>query len=173
MKGLFALFVVLILAGCATTTEEISSEDTMESGTYAVVETNKGSFTFLLYPDTPITTDNFVKLAESGFYNGLTFHRYEPGFVIQGGDPSADGTGGSDETIELEIAQGRSHSRGTIGMARSQDPNSASSQFFVNLADNQFLDQGYAVFGEVTEGMDVVDQLRAGDVMTSVTIVRK
>ena len=172
MKRLLVVLTLFLLVGCAREVPA-SLEQTMSNNTFAVVETNKGTFTIELYSDTPISKANFVQLVESGFYDGLTFHRYEPGFVIQGGDPKGDGTGGSDKTISLEIAPGKSHSRGTLGMARSQDPNSASSQWFVNLADNTFLDGGYAVFGKVTDGIDVVDQLRAGDKMNSVRIVRQ
>ncbi len=152
MKILFIL-AFLLLASCSS---DISNPQKV------LIETSKGYFTIELYEDTPITTENFLRLVDEGFYNNLTFHRYEPGFVIQGGDPNGDGTGGSDKTIQLEVI-GKSHSRGTVGMARSSDPDSASSQFFVNLADNSFLDEGYAVFGIVTEGMDVVDSLRVGD----------
>tara|TARA_Y100000310_G_C20694913_1_gene824926 strand:- start:755 stop:1291 length:537 start_codon:yes stop_codon:yes gene_type:complete len=175
MKHLFVLLVLVLIAGCVSPADDSAmsslapEEDTMEYESYVTVESSKGTFTIGLYKDTPISTTNFVKLVEQGFYDGLTFHRYEPGFVIQGGDPSGDGTGGSSETIALEVV-GLSHSKGTIGMARSNDPNSASSQWFVNLADNTFLDEGYAVFGMVTEGMDVVEELRAGDTMTKVTV---
>ncbi|MBS3162578.1 peptidylprolyl isomerase [Candidatus Woesearchaeota archaeon] len=154
MKKLLLILAFLLLAGCSSSAVSTSQK--------VLVETNKGYFTIELYDDTPITTTNFLKLIEEGFYDNLTFHRYEPGFVIQGGDPNGDGTGGSADTIKLEVI-GRSHYRGTVGMARSSNPNSASSQFFVNLADNDFLDEGYTVFGKVTEGMDVVDELRAGD----------
>ncbi len=137
----------------------------------ATVETDKGTFTFTLYDDkTPITVKNFIELANKGFYKGLTFHRYEPGFVIQGGDPKGDGTGGSDKNIPLELDKSLSHIEGAVGMARSQDPNSASSQFYVTLAPATFLDSGYCVFGQVTSGMDVVKKLRAGDKMIKVTI---
>jgi len=164
MKKLILLFAFLLIASCSTSNNsEVTSQRVL-------VETNKGYFTIELYDDTPITTTNFLKLIDEGFYDNLTFHRYEPGFVIQGGDPNGDGTGGSADTIKLEVI-GRSHSRGTLGMARSSNPNSASSQFFVNLADNDFLDEGYAVFGQVTEGMDVVDTLRAGDIIIHVVRV--
>jgi len=163
MKKLILILMLLLIVGCST---EVTQEDNMK----VKVETNKGDFVIELYQDTPISSANFEKLVKEGFYDGLTFHRYEPGFVIQGGDPKGDGTGGSDDTINLELV-GKSHSRGTVGMARSNAPNSASSQFFVNLADNDFLDSGYAVFGNVTEGMDVVDSLRAGDVMEKVTLM--
>lgn len=137
----------------------------------ANIETTKGNFKFVLYEDkTPVTTKNFIDLAKKGFYNGLKFHRYEPGFVIQGGDPKGDGTGGSDKNIPLEIDKSLSHIEGAVGMARSQDPNSASSQFYVTLAPAPHLDGGYCVFGQVTEGMDVVKNLRVGDKMTKVTI---
>jgi len=169
MKKILTVFLVLFLIGCSAPDVVEEESTAMKEGTLVTVETNKGSFTILLYEDTPITTSNFIKLAESGFYDGLTFHRYEPGFVIQGGDPNGDGTGGSEETIALEVV-GKSHRRGTVGMARSADPDSASSQWFINLADNSFLDDGYAVFGEVTDGMDVVDSLRAGDMMKSVNV---
>ena len=112
----------------------------------------------------PITCANFVELAESGFYNGLTFHRIEPGFVIQGGDPNGNGTGGSGHDIVGEFAENGykndlSHVRGTISMARSEDPDSASSKFFIVHEDATFLDGKYAAFGTVTDGMDVVDAI--------------
>ncbi len=137
----------------------------------ATIETNKGIIKFELYEkETPITTKNFIELAESGFYNGLTFHRVEPGFVVQGGDPKGDGTGGSGKTIPLEIAPSLTHKKGAVGMARSQDPNSASSQFYIVLEDAKFLDKNYAVFGQVTDGMDVVEKIAVGDKMLKVTI---
>ena len=174
MKKIFFLLLIFVfLLGCSSTPEDIKSEETdfefMEEKQSVIIETNKGSFTVLLYEDTPLTTANFISLVESKFYNGLSFHRYEAGFVIQGGDPNGDGTGGSEKMIPLEVV-GRSHTRGTLGMARSSEPDSASSQFFVNLANNTFLDEGYAVFGEVTEGMNVVDTLRAGDTILSIQV---
>lgn len=112
----------------------------------------------------PATTENFIKLAESGFYNGLTFHRIIKGFMMQGGDPDGNGMGGSKETIEGEFLKNGyenplSHTRGAIAMARSSDFNSASSQFYIVHEDSTFLDGQYAVFGYVTEGMDVVDKV--------------
>ena len=106
-----------------------------------------------------------MKLAESGFYDGLTFHRIMEGFMIQGGDPKGNGTGGSDENIVGEFSANGftqntlSHKRGVISMARSNDMNSASSQFFIVHKDSTFLDGQYAAFGEVTDGMDVVDKI--------------
>ena len=110
----------------------------------------------------PVTAANFVNLAKNGFYDGLTFHRIMAGFMMQGGDPNGNGTGGSDTKIKGEFAANGhdnpiSHKRGVISMARSRDFNSASSQFFIMHADGEFLDGQYAAFGIVTEGMDVVD----------------
>ena len=110
----------------------------------------------------PVTCANFVELAESGFYDGLTFHRIIKDFMMQGGDPAGNGTGGSENNIIGEFdsnghENGLSHTRGVISMARAQDPNSASSQFFICHADSDFLDGDYAAFGIVTEGLDVVD----------------
>lgn len=112
----------------------------------------------------PVTVANFAKLAGEGFYDGLTFHRIIEGFVVQGGDPNGNGTGGSDEKIVGEFSDNGhpnsiSHVRGTISMARSQAYNSASSQFFIMQADTPSLDGQYAAFGHVTEGMDVVDAM--------------
>ena len=110
----------------------------------------------------PITCENFEKLVKDGFYNGLTFHRIIAGFMMQGGDPNGNGTGGSENTIKGEFSSNGventlSHTRGAISMARSQNPDSASSQFFICHADSTFLDGQYACFGYVTDGMDVVD----------------
>lgn len=138
----------------------------------ATVETDKGTIKFTLHEDkAPNTSANFVELAERGFYDGLTFHRVEPGFVIQGGCPLGTGTGSSDKRIKLEIHPELRHDRaGTVAMARSSDPNSASCQFYITLAPTPFLDDNYAVFGHVTEGQDVVSAIRKGDHIKSVTI---
>ncbi len=130
----------------------------------AVLETVKGTIKFELFEkEAPITTKNFLDLTQKGFYDGLTFHRVEPGFVIQGGDPKGNGTGGSGKTIPLEIAPSLTHKKGAVGMARSQDPNSASSQFYICLEDAKFLDKNYAVFGQVIEGQDVAQKIKKGD----------
>ena len=112
----------------------------------------------------PITVANFLKLVDEGFYDGLTFHRIISGFMIQGGDPLGNGTGGSDETIKGEfsangVKNSLSHTRGAISMARSSDMDSASSQFFIVHEDSTFLDGQYAAFGYVIDGMDVVDAI--------------
>ena len=112
----------------------------------------------------PITVANFIKLANDGFYNGLTFHRIMDGFMIQGGDPDGNGTGGAKDKIKGEFAKNGvdnpiSHVKGVISMARSNDPDSASSQFFITVADSTFLDGSYAAFGRVTEGMEIAEQI--------------
>ena len=116
--------------------------------------------------EVPITVENFVKLAKSGFYNGLTFHRVIKGFMIQGGCPKGNGTGGPGYEIKGEFAANGvqnniSHKRGVISMARAYDPNSAGSQFFIMHKDGNFLDGQYAAFGETIEGIEVVDKVAA------------
>ncbi len=146
-----AVMCMGILAGCGNS----------ESGSSSNVDGD--SFVITLYPDVaPITCENFEKLVEEGFYNGLTFHRVVENFMAQGGDPNGDGTGQSDETIKGEFSANGventlSHTRGVVSMARSNDMDSASCQFFICYTDCSFLDGQYAAFGEVTEGMDVVD----------------
>ena len=145
-----------------------SSDDTKQlSGKHHVVIKVKkyGNIKVELDADTaPISVTNFVNLAKKGFYDGLTFHRIIDGFMIQGGDPSGDGTGGSDETIKGEFSDNGvenniSHVRGTISMARSSENDSASSQFFIVQSDSTYLDGQYAGFGTVTSGMDIVDKI--------------
>lgn len=145
-----------------------SSDDTKQlSGKHHVVIKVKkyGNIKVELDADTaPISVTNFVNLAKKGFYDGLTFHRIIDGFMIQGGDPSGDGTGGSDETIKGEFSDNGvenniSHVRGTISIARSSENDSASSQFFIVQSDSTYLDGQYAGFGTVTSGMDIVDKI--------------
>lgn len=126
---------------------------------------NGKTITLELYPEkAPKTVANFEKLVKEGFYNGLIFHRVIPGFMIQGGDPTGTGMGGSEEEIPGEFAANGfkndlSHTRGVISMARTNDPNSASSQFFIMHKDGTFLDGQYAAFGKVTDGIEVVDEI--------------
>ena len=130
------------------------------------IETSFGKISFKLLPElAPETVRNFEKLAKEGFYDGTLFHRVIPGFMIQGGDPNTKtdnknswGMGGPGYNIKAEF-NSRSHLRGIVSMARSQDPDSAGSQFFIVTADSTFLDRQYTVFGEVIEGMDVVDKI--------------
>ena len=143
-----------------------NSSDNMSDGQIAVIETNFGNIVIQLFPDVaPGHVENFVKLAWDGFYDGSTFHRVIPGFMIQGGDPNSkdedrsnDGQGGPGYTINAEFSD-VPHKRGILSMARAQDPNSAGSQFFIVVADSNFLDGQYTVFGEVIEGMDVADKI--------------
>ncbi len=145
-----------------------------------VLDTTKGTIKVRIYKDeVPKTAGNFLDLVKRGFYNGLTFHRYEPGFCVQGGCPKGTGTGGfvdpetkKERRIPLEVSKELKHSEaGVIAMARAQDPNSASSQFYFTLGPANFLDMNYAVFGKVVEGLDVVQSLRVGDVMKDLKIL--
>lgn len=133
------------------------------------MNTTKGKIVMEIYPKAmPITTTNFDKLIAAKFYNGLTFHRVED-WVIQGGDPKGNGTGGPGWTIPLETNDSLKNVRGALAMARAQDPNSAGSQFYILKQDSSPLDGQYAVFGKVVQGMDVVDRIEIGDKMISVT----
>ena len=128
--------------------------------TKVTFETNKGNITIQLYDDMPITTENFEKLVKQGFYNGTIFHRVIDGFMIQGGDPVGTGMGGPGYVIEDEFthAGGNKNNRLTISMANA-GPNTGGSQFFINLVDNNFLDTKHPAFGEVIEGIEVVDAI--------------
>ncbi len=192
MKKVFRLLTILVLSLClftgcgsdkkntgssdtktddpAATTEgsmETASEELLTGTHHVEIEVKDyGTISVELYADiAPITVTNFINLANDGFYDGLTFHRIIDGFMIQGGDPLGNGTGGSDQTITGEFSlnghkeNNISHVRGTISMARAQDYNSASSQFFIVQTDCTSLDGQYAGFGTVTDGMDIVDQL--------------
>ena len=117
-----------------------------------------GNITIQLYSDMPITTGNFLSLVEKGFYDGVIFHRIIDGFMIQGGDPEGTGMGGPGYTIEDEFTDNNRNDRGTIAMANA-GPNTGGSQFFINLVDNNFLDDKHPAFGKVIEGMDVVDKI--------------
>ena len=151
----------------AEATESTEEAEPAEGGLHHVTITVKDYGTIELELDAeaaPITVQNFLDLAGQGFYDGLTFHRIISGFMIQGGDPLGNGTGGSDKEIVGEFSENGyenniSHKRGVISMARSMDPNSASSQFFIVHADADFLDGQYAGFGHVTSGMEVVDKI--------------
>ena len=126
----------------------------------ALIKTNMGDMRVTLFEDkAPITTKNFISLAESGFYDGLTFHRIIKGFMIQGGDPKGDGSGGTGKTIPLEIHKELTHVDGALSMARSNDPDSASCQFFICDGPQHGLDGNYAVFGKVVEGRDVLRKI--------------
>ncbi|MCZ6678909.1 MAG: peptidylprolyl isomerase [Candidatus Poribacteria bacterium] len=168
--GLFvALLTLIACCGCE------------KSNPTVLIETNKGEIVIELYPDAaPKTVENFATLIQQGFYDGLTFHRYAPGFVIQGGDPKGDGSGGPGWAIHGEFqdpklrAKMPKHEKGVVAMARTGDPDSAGSQFYIclNPDPNRYshLDGQYTTFGRVIEGLDVVDGLRKGDQMDKVTL---
>lgn len=164
MKKLITLMLSLVLM---MTLSACSSSKSNNDGSNTAVITveNYGKITVQLDPEqAPITVKNFKKLVHEKFYDGLTFHRIIQGFMIQGGDPNGDGTGGSDHTIKGEFSANGvkntlKHKRGVISMARSSDYNSASSQFFIMQETNSSLDGQYAAFGKVTSGMDVVDKI--------------
>jgi peptidyl-prolyl cis-trans isomerase B (cyclophilin B) len=137
------------------------------------IATDKGDMIFTFFPDdAPMHSAAFIKLAEDGFYDGLLFHRVEPGFVIQGGDPDGDGTGGPGYRLKAEF-NSKPHLRGTVAMARSSSPDSAGSQFYICLGDARFLDNNYTVFGQLSDGYETLDAIRRGDAMTTVTVEPK
>jgi peptidyl-prolyl cis-trans isomerase B (cyclophilin B) len=135
-------------------------------------ETTQGEFEAEIFSDVIKTAQNFLELTAAGFYDGLVFHRYVPGFVIQGGDPTGTGMGGAKKNVPLEITAHK-HLKGSLGMARSADPDSASSQFYVCLEDVPNLDGSYTVFGRVTSGMEKVLKLRQGDKMAKVSLQKE
>ncbi len=137
----------------------------------AVIETNKGKIVFEIFPESPKAASNFIFLTLNNFYNGLKFHRVEPGFVIQGGDPLGNGTGGPGYSFEDEPVI-MDYKKGIVAMANS-GPNTNGSQFFIMLEDNLTLPKNYTIFGKVTQGMDVVSKIAVGDIMQKVTIVTK
>ncbi len=141
-----------------------------KAGTQTVlINTERGLITVDLYgKDAPLTVANFVKLVKSHFYDGLTFHRVVPGFVIQGGDPAGNGSGGPGYAIKLEIAPSLTHVDGALAMARTNEPDSAGSQFYITLGAQHELDGQYAVFGKVVQGLDVVKKIQLGDKIVSI-----
>ena len=167
--------VILIGIGFLLFNNNSDSSDSMTASSadpIAVIETTHGVIIIQLFPDVaPGHVDNFVRLANEGYYDGTTFHRVIPGFMIQGGDPNSkdddrsnDGQGGHSANgpntfVNAEFSQTLTHKRGILSMARAQNPNSAGSQFFIIVADSKFLDKQYSIFGEVIEGMDVADKI--------------
>ncbi len=159
---------LLCLAQATASPAAVPSPRPTPSGPVVVLETSLGRIRIGLYDDkSPVSTENFLKYVRKGHYNGTIFHRVMPNFMIQGGGMTSDmNEKPTDAPIRNEARNGVRNSRGTVAMARTNDPNSATSQFFINLKDNAFLDfgirgAGYAVFGEVLEGMDVVDKIAA------------
>jgi peptidyl-prolyl cis-trans isomerase B (cyclophilin B) len=171
---LFTIIVTMLAAMIASAAEEKKKPAPKPTKAIAVLETNKGVIKFELFEkDMPIATANFIELAKKKFYDGLTFHRVEPGFVVQGGDPTATGSGGPGYTIPAEI--GRKHLKGALAWARTGDAvnperRSSGSQFYITLAATPFLDGGYTVFGQTVKGMDVVEKLQRGDKIESIEV---
>ena len=174
MKWIFLIFIGLFLFGCIAPEEEIALDEEIEiekeedemKNKIIVIETNKGNLEVELdFENAPITAENFLTYVESGHYEGTIFHRVIPNFMIQGGGFTSDGNQKDTmKPIKLESQNGLKNLRGTIAMARTNVPDSATSQFFINTKDNDFLDYapgnpGYAVFGKVINGMDVVDAI--------------
>ena len=154
-RNTFYLAVSILLLAVAAGSAFAAGED---SATKVLLKTSMGDITIRLFDDMPITTGNFQKLVEQGFYNGVIFHRVIDGFMIQGGDPEGTGMGGPGYNIADEFTDHNRNDRGTIAMANS-GPNTGGSQFFINLVDNSFLDSKHPAFGKVIAGMDVVDAI--------------
>jgi cyclophilin family peptidyl-prolyl cis-trans isomerase len=182
-KAILAAAVTLIAGSTLVVANHNDAARAADAGEDPVVliETTKGPIKVKVFKkEAPITSNNFLDLVGRHFYDGLTFHRYEPGFVIQGGDPTGTGSGNfkdpkthQDRLIKLEKVPTLKHDApGMVAMARTSEPNSASCQFYITLKATPFLDEppGYAVFGKVVDGMDNVMKLRAGDKMTKVKI---
>ncbi|HBU80721.1 MAG TPA: peptidylprolyl isomerase [Paenibacillus sp.] len=170
--SLVLAMLLIVISGCGRptsgATETPAPAEPTGPNPVATIEMSDGQKIVIeLYPEiAPNTVNNFISLANKGFYDGLIFHRVIPGFMIQGGDPNGDGSGGPGYTIKGEFTSNGhknhlNHTRGVISMARTNDLDSAGSQFFIMLADADYLDNAYATFGKVTEGMDVVDGIAA------------
>lgn len=168
-----ALAALLLLPAWGAAQEAPAPEATAPpapEGPVFVIETPYGAVTVQTFPeDAPKTVARITELIRSGFYDGLTFHRVVPGFVVQGGDPEGTGRGGSGQTIPAEF-NARKHVAGTVAMARAADPDSADSQFYICLSRQPHLDGKYTVFGQVVDGMDAVRKIRPGDPMLRVYV---
>jgi peptidyl-prolyl cis-trans isomerase B (cyclophilin B) len=174
---LLAFMAVLILASaCKGATD---GQPVRNTGHYAIIDTERGIIVVELYPKVaPKTVANFETLVNKGFYNGLTWHRVVPDFVVQGGDPDGTGMGGPGYNVPAEIDANEHHLRGTLATARKGDEvnpqrESSGSQFYICLAPQPSLDNGYTIFGAVIKGMDVVDQIQKGDHMKKITLAKE
>ncbi len=149
-----------------------NKEQKMSDSNIVTMELENGTVTMELYPDVaPNTVEAFKKLIKKGFYDGLTFHRVIPGFMAQGGDPDGTGMGGPGYSLKAEF-NNKKHVRGTLAMARSSDPDSAGSQFYICYAPQPHLDGQYTIFGQVTDGMEFVDDLHNGSIIKKMTLVQ-
>ena len=148
-----------------------AGDEGIPEGNHISIETENGKILIELYPDSaPNTVANFKALVVNTYYDGLEFHRVIPGFMAQGGCPDGNGMGGPGYQVKAEFNE-RKHERGTVAMARSQDPDSAGSQFYICFGPQPHLDGQYTIFGQVTEGMEVVDQIKQEDVMIKVSVL--
>jgi peptidyl-prolyl cis-trans isomerase B (cyclophilin B) len=167
---MFLLSAASLLQSPELLAQEPPAQERNPAELYAVIDTSRGTMEFLLYKQVaPLTVANFVNLATRGFYDGLTFHRVEPDFMAQGGDPAADGSGGPGYEFEDEIAM-RLNQEGILAMANA-GPGTNGSQFFITHLATPHLNGGHTVFGLVQSGRDVIRQIRIGDVINSITIV--
>ncbi len=184
-KIMAVAFLVLIVVNIFSPGHETTKEQSMglftkapqagdkdiPEGNHIKIETEHGEVLIELYPDSaPNTVANFKALAGKGYYDGLTFHRVIAGFMAQGGDPDGTGRGGPGYKVKAEFND-RKHVRGTVAMARSASPDSAGSQFYICFGPQPHLDGQYTIFGQVIEGMDIVDQIKQGDVMEKVSVL--
>ena len=173
MKVIFQMFILLFAVSCLSNEIESKSATKSESNiekSNVRIKTAKGDIVFSFYEkEAPNTVKRIKDLITEGFYNGLTFHRVIPGFVIQGGDPKGNGTGGSGKKLVAEF-NSHKHVPGTVAMARSSDPNSADSQFYISLGTHPHLDNSYTIFGMVKSGLAVAENIQVGDKMISVTL---
>jgi peptidyl-prolyl cis-trans isomerase B (cyclophilin B) len=176
IKSTCFVLAAAFLAAATCMAANLDGVPVRNTGHYAILDTDRGVIVIEFYPAVaPKTVANFETLAKKGFYNGLTFHRVVPGFVVQGGDPKGDGSGGPGYDVPAEISPAEKHLRGSVATARlgdavNPDRKSSGSQFYICLEPQPPLDGQYTVFGGVIEGMDVVDKVQVGDKMKKVTL---
>ena len=173
-KEIIILAAAIIIAAASIVTgftANVIKAVTIQQNHHAIIETDKGEIDILLFEDqNPVTTKNFITLVNRGFYNGLTFHRVVPGFVIQTGDPTGTGAGGPGYTIPDEYSN-LTNVRGAVGMANTGSPNTGGSQFYILMEDAPWLNGRNPVFGQVVRGYDIVLKINQGDVVKSIKIV--
>ncbi len=176
IKSTCLVLAAAFLAAATCLAANLDGVPVRNTGHYAILDTDRGGIVIEFYPAVaPKTVANFETLAKKGFYNGLTFHRVVPGFVVQGGDPKGDGSGGPGYDVPAEISPAEKHLRGSVATARlgdqvNPDRKSSGSQFYICLEPQPGLDGQYTVFGGVIEGMAVVDKIQVGDKMKKVTL---
>ena len=176
IKSMCLVLAAAFVAAATCMAANLDGVPVRNTGHYAILDTDRGTIVIEFYPAVaPKTVENFETLTKKGFYNGLTFHRVVPGFVVQGGDPKGDGSGGPGYDLPAEISPVEKHLRGSVATARlgdavNPDRKSSGSQFYICLAAQPSLDGQYTIFGGVVEGMDVVDKIQVGDHIKKVTL---